>query len=63
MNLQSLVEIPVKILGSLSDGDLDLLTALHGFQLRTDVQVSGCVMGSNMVRIEFKLFSAGHRPV
>ena len=48
MNLQSLVEIPVKIFGSLSDGDFDLLTSLHGFQLRTDVRVSGYSYGTEM---------------
>src|SRR5438132_2277927 len=57
MNLQSLVEIPVKIFGTLSDGDFDLLTALHGFQLRTDVTVRGYSYGS-AVQIFFVQFSA-----
>jgi hypothetical protein len=60
MNLQSLVEIPVKIFGSLSDGDFDLLTALHGFQLRTDVHVDGRdVLGG--VWITFSSFFARAR--
>jgi len=46
LGLHSLVEIPVKIFGSLSDGDFDLLTALHGFQLETSVEVRAMGYGS-----------------
>jgi hypothetical protein len=61
MELQSLVEIPVKILGSLSDGDEDLLTALHGFQLRTSVRVWGYSDGGNEMEVNFADFRAQAR--
>lgn len=35
MDMRSLVEIDVKIIGSNTDGDNDLLASLHGFQLLT----------------------------
>lgn len=57
MDLNSLVEIPVKVFGSLSDGDFDLLTALHGFQLESSVSVHGYGYGGK-VMIFFDQFMA-----
>jgi hypothetical protein len=59
MEYESLVEIPVtaKIFGSTEDKDL--LYALHGLQLRTEVTVSCSMMaGSSLVRVVFVSFQA-----
>jgi hypothetical protein len=55
IHMNSLVEIPIS--NSLSDGDVDLLTSLHGFQLRTDVEVRGKMVKSPDVRFTFVLIT------
>jgi hypothetical protein len=39
LHIQSLCEIDVKIIGSNTDGDNDLLTSFHGFQLESSIWV------------------------
>ncbi len=59
MHYESLIEIPIsaKIFGSLEDKDL--LYALHGLQLKTEVTVSCSMMAaSNLVRVVFVSFQA-----
>jgi hypothetical protein len=58
MHVESLVEIPVLMEWSLSKGDLDLLMAMHGFQLRTDATVTAAPGAGDMLRVTFASFSA-----
>jgi hypothetical protein len=53
---ESNVDIPVSKMTSLSPGDFDLLTALHGFMLRTDVTV--VASGAAPLTITFTSFTA-----
>jgi hypothetical protein len=58
MHLESLVDIPVLQEWFLSKGDLDLLMAMHGFQLRTEVTVTASPGKGAMLRVTFTNFSA-----
>ena len=58
MHLESLVDIPVYKEWLLSKGDLDLLMAMHGFQLRTDVTVTASPSKASMRRVMFTSFAA-----
>ncbi|SRR6266849_4544017 len=58
MHLESLVEIPVLKEWFLSKGDLDLLMAMHGFQLITDVGVTASPGQRSVLRVTFATFAA-----
>lgn len=59
MEYQSLVELPLRYQLTGSDADRDLLYALHGFQLKTNVAVTAQgSSGGRKVRISFTSFQA-----
>ncbi|MCC7306566.1 MAG: hypothetical protein IT173_03300 [Acidobacteria bacterium] len=59
MEYQSLVEIPLRYQITGSDADRDILYALHGFQLKTNVSVTVApVPNSTKLRVNFTSFQA-----
>lgn len=62
MDIHSLVEIPVRVLRSHTPGNLDLMTALRGFQLHSRVLILGSetktFFGSPLLKTTFILFAA-----
>lgn len=59
MEYQSLVELPLRLQLTGSDADRDILYALHGFQLKTNVSVTvQSVPRSNRLRLTFCSFQA-----
>lgn len=58
MHYESLVDIPVLMESFLSKGDLDLLMAMHGFQLVTDVAVTVTGGAASKLNVVFTSFNA-----
>jgi hypothetical protein len=58
LNYQSLVDIPISVQLFGSDGDKDLLYALHDFQLKSQVTVAGSPAPDGKLTITFKKFEA-----
>jgi hypothetical protein len=62
LNYESLVDIPLLDIPFLSDGDKDIFTSLHDFQLRSDVTVTGSAdAGSGKLRVTFSSYQAKAR--
>ena len=58
MQYESLVEFPVRYQVTGSDADKDLLYALHGFQLRTNVSVALVSASGSVKKVNFSQFEA-----